>query len=187
MADFNLCLVIFYTWNGSIICTPHPHPHRHIACNFLSCWKTYKYLLLASTWCLAMWLAWASGMWAGGIISLTEQKLQQPLICFPFASHYLQQNDLPQWLRHRRYRFNSWVWKIPWRSKWQPTPVFLPEKSPGQRSLVGNRPWGHKKLDSTEWLSTIYSKNGMSCPESRTHAGWTAEWRGHVQPSCKQI
>ena len=34
--------------------------------------------------------------------------------------------------------------------KWQPTPVFLPGKSHGQRSLVGNSPWGHKESDMTE-------------------------------------
>ena len=34
------------------------------------------------------------------------------------------------------------VRKIPWRRKWQPTPVFLPGKSHGQRSLVGYSPWG---------------------------------------------
>ena len=34
------------------------------------------------------------------------------------------------------------VWKIPWRRKWQATPVFLPGKSHGQRSLVGYSPWG---------------------------------------------
>ena len=34
--------------------------------------------------------------------------------------------------------------KIPWRRKWQPTPVFLPGKSHGQRNLVGPSPWGHK-------------------------------------------
>ena len=32
--------------------------------------------------------------------------------------------------------------KIPWRRKWQPTPVFLPGESQGQRSLVGHSPWG---------------------------------------------
>ena len=37
----------------------------------------------------------------------------------------------------RRPRFNPWVGKIPWRRKWQPTPVFLPRKSHGHRSLVG--------------------------------------------------
>ena len=38
-----------------------------------------------------------------------------------------------------------WVRKIPWRRKWQPTPLFLPEKSHGQRSLVGYSPWGHRE------------------------------------------
>ena len=37
----------------------------------------------------------------------------------------------------RRPRFDPWVGKILWRRKWQPTPVFLPGKSVGQRSLVG--------------------------------------------------
>ena len=36
----------------------------------------------------------------------------------------------------RKCRFNPWVGKIPWSRKWQPTPVFLPGKSHGQRSLV---------------------------------------------------
>ena len=47
------------------------------------------------------------------------------------------------------------------RRKWQSTPVFLPGKSHGWRSLVGYRPWGHKELDTTGWLhfhfSTSYS------------------------------
>ena len=33
---------------------------------------------------------------------------------------------------------------IPWRRKWQPTPVFLPGESHGQRNLAGYSPWGHK-------------------------------------------
>ena len=47
-------------------------------------------------------------------------------------------------------RFNPWVGKIPWRRKWQPTPVFLPGESHGQRSLVGFSPRGHKESDTTE-------------------------------------
>ena len=46
--------------------------------------------------------------------------------------------------------FNPWVGKISWRRKWQPTPVFLPGKSHGWRSLVGYSPWGHKESDMTE-------------------------------------
>ena len=47
----------------------------------------------------------------------------------------------------------SWVRKIPWRRKWQPTPVFLPGESHGQRSLVGYSLWGLKESDTTEQLS----------------------------------
>ena len=54
---------------------------------------------------------------------------------------------------HRRCSFDPWVGKIPWRSKWQPTPLFLPGKSHGQRSLAGYTPWGHKELDTAEQLS----------------------------------
>ena len=46
--------------------------------------------------------------------------------------------------------FDPWVRKIPGKRKWQPTPVFLPEKSHGQRNLVGYSPWGHKESDPTE-------------------------------------
>ena len=70
---------------------------------------------------------------------------------------------LPRWLsgrdptcqcrRCRRLGFCPWVGNIPWRRKWQPTPVFLPGKSHGQRSLAGYSPWGCQKLDTTEPLS----------------------------------
>ena len=43
-------------------------------------------------------------------------------------------------------------WKIPWRREWQPTPVFLPGESHGQKSLVGYSPRGRKELDTTERL-----------------------------------
>ena len=54
--------------------------------------------------------------------------------------------------RHRRCGFDPRVGKIPWRRKWQPTPVFLSGKSHGQRNLVGNSPRGHKESDTTERL-----------------------------------
>ena len=46
-----------------------------------------------------------------------------------------------------------WVKKIPWRRKWQPTPVFLPGKSHGQRSLAGYSPWSQKELNMTEHMA----------------------------------
>ena len=61
---------------------------------------------------------------------------------------------LPWWLSQyriclqcRRPGFDPWVWKIPWRRKWQPTPVFLLGESHGQRTLVDYSPWGCKESD----------------------------------------
>ena len=45
--------------------------------------------------------------------------------------------------------FDPWVRKIPWKRKWQRTPVLLPGKSHGQRSLVACSPWGHRQSDTT--------------------------------------
>ena len=55
--------------------------------------------------------------------------------------------------RQKRHRFNTWVGKIPWRRKWQPTPAFLPENFHGQRSLAGYSAWGCKESDTTKPLS----------------------------------
>ena len=44
--------------------------------------------------------------------------------------------------------FDPWVGKIPWRRAWQPTPVFLPGESHGQRSLAGYSPWGRRESDT---------------------------------------
>ena len=57
---------------------------------------------------------------------------------------------LPGILECRRPGFDPWVRKIPWRRKWQPTPVLLPGESHGGRSMVGYSPWGRKELDMTE-------------------------------------
>ena len=60
---------------------------------------------------------------------------------------------LPRWLSGKepaceckRRGFDPWVGKIPWRRKWQLTPVFLPGKSHGQRSLAGYSPRGRKRV-----------------------------------------
>ena len=52
--------------------------------------------------------------------------------------------------------FNSWVRKIAWRRKWQPTPVFLLGKHHGLRSLVGYSPWGHKESYLTKQLTLSF-------------------------------
>ena len=55
-----------------------------------------------------------------------------------------------QCVRCRRQRLDPWVRKIPWRRKWQPTPVFLSGKFHGQRSLVGHSPGSRKELHTND-------------------------------------
>ena len=67
-------------------------------------------------------------------------------------------SQVAQWLKKkkkstcqcRRCKLDPCTRKIPWRRKWQPTPVFLPGKSRGQRSLVGCRLWGCTESGTTE-------------------------------------
>ena len=59
-----------------------------------------------------------------------------------------------QWRRHKRHGFEPWVLKIPWSGKRKPTPVFLPGKFHAQSSLANCSPWGHRKPDMSERLST---------------------------------
>ena len=78
------------------------------------------------------------------------------------------------------------------RRQWHPTPVPLPGKSHGRRSLVGCSPWGHEELDTTEWLhfhfllSCIGEGNGnplqCSCLENPRDGGaWWAAVYGVTQ------
>ena len=109
--------------------------------------KTVNILVMAS-WSLAFWVWGISSPPAGQ--SVSEAHLQSlsfhfsgPLkdsirIYFPvlgFLYHWL--SDKEPTCQCRRHRFYPWVRKIPRRRKWQPTPIFLPGKSHGQRSLAG--------------------------------------------------
>ena len=80
------------------------------------------------------------------------------------SQSYRSKIGLPGWLsgkecacqcrKLRRWGFDPWIRKIPWRSKWEPSPIFLPGKSHGQKSQEGYSPWGLKESDNTEWLNT---------------------------------
>ena len=56
--------------------------------------------------------------------------------------------------RWKRHGFDPWVGKSLWRMKWQPTLLFLPKKSCGQKNLVDYSPWSHKESDMTEYTHT---------------------------------
>ena len=79
-------------------------------------------------------------------------------------------------------KFDPLVRKIPWRRKWQPTPVFLPGKSHRQRSLVGYSPWGRKSesvSEVTQSCSTVCNPMECSLPSSSVHGIFQArilEW-----------
>ena len=55
----------------------------------------------------------------------------------------------------------SWVGKVPWRRKWQPTSVFLPGRSHGQRNLVARVHGGLKESDTTERLSLHFTSHSF--------------------------
>ena len=57
--------------------------------------------------------------------------------------------------------FSCWTGKILWRREWQPTPVFLPGESHGQRSLAGYSRRGRKQLNTAEQLRTSGRENTM--------------------------
>ena len=59
---------------------------------------------------------------------------------------------MAQMVKCRRLGFDPRVRRMTWRKEWLSTPVFLPERSHGQRSLAGYSPRGHKDSDTTEWL-----------------------------------
>ena len=95
----------------------------------------------------------------------------------------------------RMFTLNIWyirIYTYPWRRRRHPTPVLLPGKSHGQRSLVGCGPWGRKELDMTERLPFHFSLSGIgegnsnplqcSCLENPRDGGaWCAAVYGVTQ------
>ena len=66
----------------------------------------------------------------------------------------------------RETRSDPWVRKIPWRREWQPTAVFLPGESHGQRSLVGYSPWGRSqtRLSEFTFFRSLFTLPGAGSP-----------------------
>ena len=72
----------------------------------------------------------------------------------------------------------SQVRKIPWRRQWQPTPVFLPKMSYGERSLVGYHPWGCKRVgrDLTTQQKTPWIIYVMCLAQCQTEDWHLMKW-----------
>ena len=100
-------------------------------------------------------------------------------------------------LQYGRPGFHPWVRKIPWRREWQPTPLFLPGESHGQRNLAGYSPrclkrgehnWGTKQqlhLSS----DTFEHTQGRSplCADSVGESSGTSQTLSHIRgPPCER-
>ena len=85
-------------------------------------------------------------------------------------------------------RFDPWVGEVPWRRTWQPTLVFLPGKSHGQRHQVGYSPWGCRELAMTEAIehkpSLLEREAGCS---SRMAPSRKLPWSFHFPSGCLDI
>ena len=81
-----------------------------------------------------------------------------------------------QYRRCKSPEFYPWVSKIPWRKKWQPTPVFLTGESYGQRSLAGYGPQSCKELDTTKQLSNWAQHIKILRHPSSAHATLAFLW-----------
>ena len=80
--------------------------------------------------------------------------------------------------RYKRLGFDLWIEKIPWRRKWQATPLFLLGKFHGQRSLVGYSPWGCKDSDPTKHAYMWHGNWRLFLPQISMY--WNECWG-----SCK--
>ena len=115
--------------------------------------------------CQAVWMRvgeWGLGYWREKQLLINTRPLHS-LLSFPLQltklSNYLKIKvafGLPRWLSSKESENTGdegliWVRMIPGRRKWQPTPVFLPGESHGQRSLVGYSP-RVAELETIEWL-----------------------------------
>ena len=83
------------------------------------------------------------------------------LECMGFPGGASGKEPACQCRRQKNFGFDPWVGKISWKRAWQPTPVFLPGESNGQKGLAGYSPWGCTELNATEGLGT--HQNAHSC------------------------
>ena len=96
--------------------------------------------------------------------------MQETLVLSSRLSRWLSSKEST--CQFRRCGFDPRVGKIPWRRKWQPTPVFLPGKSHGQRSLAGYSPWGHKSQITTDHTKILlFNPQYPSTAQCQAHRG----------------
>ena len=125
-----------------------------LTCSLLYRILTYGFILLFSKYPCHYWVSWAF---------LVAQTVRNPLALW-------------------RPWFNPWVAKIPWSRSWES--IFLTGEFHGQRSLVGDSPWGHKE-SGTAWqlmhhlvFLHIYSLGGTALLRLPSDLGWRSGMLG---------
>ena len=119
-------------------------------------------------WALAVKCSWGPKPQTTQSQVVPSQKLPWKLWFNQYSPGAGDKQSTCQCSRCKRPGFNPWIGRIPWRKKWQRTPVFLPGESHGQRSLVGYSLWGCKESDRTEHWSPCQFLRRLSLLEPPT-------------------
>ena len=137
--------------------------------------------------CCCCSVAQSDSLWPRGLQhtrlpcpSLSE--FTQTHVHWGFPGGSVSKESACQYRRHKRCGFDPWVGKIPWKRKWQSTPIFLPRKFHGQRSLAGYSPVSvmpsnhlilcHPLL----FLPSIFPSIRVFPNESALHIKWQKYW-----------
>ena len=122
--------------------------------------KTDSYGLISSAL-----LVWMRYYWERQILQYPSKPISKLSALIGTSNVCSGASLMAQRLKHlppmQETRFQSLGGKMPWKRKWQSTPVFLPGESPGRRSLVGYSPQGRKESDTTEQLHLHLWRNNI--------------------------
>ena len=143
LLDPMVVLLLSFWWNSILFCIVAVP--IYISTNSTKVFHFSSYLPMLAISCILI-IVFLTGMGQYLILVLIWTSL---MISGSFPGCSVVKNLPANACQCRRQRFHPWVRKIPWRSKCQPTSVFLPGESRGQRSLESCSPWGLKESDMT--------------------------------------
>ena len=143
LLDTMVVLLLSFWWNSILFCIVAVP--IYISTNSTKVFPFSSYLPMLAISCLLI-IVFLTGMGQYLILVLIWTSL---MISGSFPGCSVVKNLPANACQCRRQRFHPWVRKIPWRSKCQPTSIFLPGESRGQRSLESCSPWGLKESDMT--------------------------------------
>ena len=123
------------------------------------------------------------GAWQATVHGVTKSQTWLRDFQFQFSGGANDKERACKCGRYKRYGFDPWVGKIPWRRKWQPTPVFLPGESHGSQSLAGysHRQTWLTQLSEHPWLWSSKKRNNLQSLEN----GTCKDGIIHVQSICQ--